>query len=215
MIKFLLTIALIGNSYAQDHTLWWEKNVETQFIHFATWLGDESASSRSYMRQYIKNMEYTSIADIGCGLCTDYFGLVDDNLKVSYIGFDITPKLVSRARKLGLNVKQGSIENIPLKNSAVDMAYARHILEHLPFYEKALTELIRISRKEVMIIFFIKPEDERADEINSAIIDECLLYHNHYNKKNIEKFLMQHYKVHRLWWENIADKECVLHIILR
>ncbi len=190
-----------------------KKNLDNYWQTFASWLGNENASSRVKAREHIKQKNYKKILDIPCGLCTEYYGFKKDDCQIEYFGMDVTPKLVQRALKLGINVKEANIESIPSENSSFDCSYARHILEHLPYYQKAISELIRVSKNEVIIIFFIK-STKKNDHIDLSKVDNSLLYHNHYNIEKIEKFILSNSKVLSTEWENL-EKESILHIYLK
>ena len=196
----------------KPHEQWWEKNVDAQLGTFAQWLGDINADSRVKMRKYISSKGYKSILDIPCGLCTEFYGYERDGIAIDYYGVDITPKLVSRAKSLVLNVIRGSIEEIPFEDSSIDVCYARHILEHLDYYEKAVNDLIRVASKEVIVIFFIKPPIDKFDDIRPGMIDGALLYHNVYNRSKIEQFLNSNIKVIRTEWQDLNPNEVALHI---
>lgn len=198
----------------KPHEQWWEMNLENRMNEFAQWLGGENADSRVKMRQYVKQRGYKTFLDIPCGLCTEYFGYKKDNIEIDYYGVDITQKLVERGCGLGLNVIRGSIEEIPCYDLSIDVCYARHILEHLDYYKKAITELIRVAAKEVIVIFFIKPNDE-PDKINSSMDSGALLYHNRYNKQKLSLYVMFHEKVENIQWEDINGQEVALHIYLK
>ena len=161
----ILTEREIKQISLQRHEQWWQKNcvVEKKLEEFSSWLGDLNADSRVKMRNYIKNKGYKSVLDIPSGLCIDFYGFKKDKTNINYHGIDITPYLVKRAKKLGISVSQGTIENIQLDDSSFDVAYARHILEHLNHYQKAINELVRVAEKEVIIIFFIKPKTINND----------------------------------------------------
>ncbi|MCL4229888.1 methyltransferase domain-containing protein [Candidatus Dependentiae bacterium] len=222
MKKRLIYLVILFVSYVssdfcitqKEHEKWWETNVEKQMETFASWLGGIQAESRITMREYIKNRGYKSVLDIPCGLCTELLGYKADGMDIAYLGIDITEKLITRAQSLGINAIQGSIESIPLPDSSIEVCYARHILEHLDYYELALNELIRVARDEVIVIFFIKPH-KADDYICSAIDRGCVLYHNAYNKNKIERFIHGNAKVDTLIWECIGEKEEALHIYLR
>ena len=89
-------------------------------------------------------------------------------MPISYTGLDITAFLVHKAQKMGINAREGSIEKLPFDNSSFQLVYVRHLLELLDYYERALTEAIRVAEKEVMVIFFIPPQLDQPDRINSA-----------------------------------------------
>lgn len=151
--------------------------------------------------------------DIPCGAGTDYFGILHDTIKIAYQGIEITPKLVTFCKDKGVPVLQGSIEQIEFFDSSFDIAYARHILEHLSYYHKALHELIRVAKKEVLVVFFIPPQS-MPDKINLYTIRGFQLYNNRYNKELIEQFLREHKKVAHWLWQNITRSESFLHIYL-
>jgi hypothetical protein len=90
------------------------------------------------------------------------------------------------------------------------LSYSRHLFEHLPSYKDALKEMIRISSKYVVHIFFIKPSEEE----NINYWEEENLYHNQYSKNDIEKYLARNKKVKSFEWMDINDKENALVITL-
>jgi ubiquinone/menaquinone biosynthesis C-methylase UbiE len=211
LAMFLFSSAL--DAY-KKHEIWWEENLdkEVSLEVFQNWLGDVDSPSRLEMRRHVLRMGYESIVDIPCGLCIDYSGFKKDGISIDYLGIDITPKLVGIAQKKNINAIQGSIENIPKSDSSFDMAYARHILEHLDDYRLALFELIRVAKKEVFITFFIQPK-EGENNIDLALCNHQYLYHNTYNKREIESCLESHEKVKRYEWQDLG-KEVILHIYL-
>lgn len=171
--------------------------------------------SRKKVREYVATTKYTSILDIPCGRGLDYILFRKMDLTIDYIGIDITPKLVEHTKEIGLDTIQGSIEQIPMNDCAVDICYARHILEHLPYYKKAINELIRVARQEVLIVFFISPSN-KPDFINPTVCDDYLLYHNYYNKEQISRFILSQQRVKRIEWESVDNtEESILHIFLK
>lgn len=198
----------------KPHEKWWEKNLSHKMGEFASWLGDEDATSRKVMRSYIKSKGYKTVLDVPCGLCTEYVGYRKEKSDVQYIGLDITPCLVERAQNFGINVLRGSIEAMPFQDSSIEACYSRHILEHLDYYEKAVKELIRVAQKEVVIIFFIKPQVGK-ERIDGQITDGALLYHNTYDRQKLENFIMIQPKVSHFEWQEITHAENALHIFLK
>lgn len=107
----------------------------------------------------------------------------------------------------------GRIQNIPANDSSFDVTYSRHILEHLDSCEQALTELVRVAKKEVIIVFFINPIEGESDEIVTGWADGYPIYHNRYSKTKIEKFLNLLPKVKKIFWEDVpGTNESLLHI---
>ncbi len=209
-----------GNIFAipfplKPYEKWWSNHLRSSedIVKCSDWWGNEDAISRAVARIHIKGKGYKSILDIPCGLCADYLGFKKAGIDIEYLGIDITEQLVTRAIGQGIPAKQGSIEKIPCKDSAVDICYVRHILEHLPSYEDALRELIRVAKKEVLIVFFVPPHDGET-AINSRIVDGDVIYYNWYNKAGLEKFIKRNPKVHDIEWGEVTKEECILHIYL-
>lgn len=202
-------------AHSKPYELWWENSLGSQVSMqaFSSWLGDINAPSRVAVRKHLKAKKYSSMLDIPSGMCTDFFGFKHDNIEIDYYGIDITPKLVDYARKLDINVVLGSIENIPMHDSFVDVCYARHILEHLDYYHKAIAEMIRVAKKEVIIVFFIKPSN-RSDYINNYEKNGYELYENHYNQQKIEQYVTSYAQVDYIEWEQVKWREKILHIYL-
>lgn len=200
----------------KEHEQWWTQN-EDKFDTFDGWLGTCDATSRVLSRQHINKLGYVKILDVPCGTCTEYFGYQQNNMAIDYTGLDITHYLVSRAQSMGINAVEGSIENIPFTDSTFELVYARHILEHLDYYQIALSECIRVAEKEVLVVFFIPPGEDKNDKISYAIVDDSGLYHNRYNKETLIEFISQNPKVDHIEWENVdeSNNEIILHIYLK
>lgn len=199
----------------EEYELWWEQCLENKvpISTFEGWLGDMNAESRVAMRRHVMQMGYKSILDVPSGLCIDYFGFKQDGMPIAYQGVDITPKLVSLARKQQIPVIVGDIKKLPFQDNQFDVCYARHILEHLDSYEQALNSLIRVAKKEVFITFFIHPEET---PVRRAYYDnDYLLYGHTYNKTELEKFIRSNKKVLNIEWEDVNKEEIILHIYLQ
>lgn len=223
MKTLFLLVPFVANAFCdsplsvfptKSHEEWWEGSLDAtaSYDTFAGWLGDEQAPSRIAMRQYLKNNNYQSVLDIPCGLCIDYFGLKQEHVHVEYIGMDVTPKLIDIATQNKVPVLRASIENIPLSDSSIELAYSRHILEHLDDYKQAVKELIRVASKEVLVVFFIPPLDGDIDQINLSLDRGYPLYHNCYSRNQIESYLKTFDKVKNWKWEKVTAQEEFLHI---
>jgi ubiquinone/menaquinone biosynthesis C-methylase UbiE len=101
------------------------------------------------------------------------------------------------------------------------LVYARHILEHLDYYEKALTEMIRVSKRAVIHTFFRRPMDE--PDLIEIYSKETQLYQNAYNKQKIENFLSKNERIIAVEWvrpdilkhDRWYNGEVLLHIHLK
>jgi ubiquinone/menaquinone biosynthesis C-methylase UbiE len=191
---------------------WWENNLSNsqKFNEYLGWLGDENAESRVFIRNNIKDLEIKSIADFGCGPCVEYKALTNDEYEFDYIGIDSCTHLKEVNESKGINFLNVPVEKTGLSDNSYELSYSRHVLEHLPTYKDALGEMIRVASKYVVHIFFIKPDNE--EKINYW--DEENLYHNHYKKSDIEKFLKKNKKIESFEWLDINKDENALVITL-
>lgn len=201
----------------QSHEQYWQEYAGTSgfWPQLELWLQDFHTISRVKMREYVRQQEFKTILDVPCGVGTDYFGFLHDQIAIAYQGVELTPKLVSFCQEHGIPVIQGSIEKIPFEDNSFDIAYARHVLEHLSYYHTAINELIRVAKKEVLVVFFLPPRSRVPDKINLYTVRGLLLYNNWYNKELIELFSMKNEKVASVSWQKISSAECFLHIYLK
>jgi ubiquinone/menaquinone biosynthesis C-methylase UbiE len=191
---------------------WWDDNLkkEYRFNEYLGWLGDSNVESRVFIRDNIKELGIKSIADFGCGPCVDYKSLKNDGYEFDYLGIDSCVHLKEVNESENIPFLNSPVEKTGLKDNTYELSYSRHLFEHLPSYKDALKEMIRISSKYVVHIFFIKPSEEE----NINYWEEENLYHNQYSKNDIEKYLTRNKKVKSFEWMDINDKENALVITL-
>jgi len=79
-----------------------------------------------------------SVLEVGCGTQE-----LKKHLDCNYIGLDFEPgfepDIVADAR------------NLPFKDNAFDTVATKNLLQHLPFYEKAISEIIRVASKDIVL----------------------------------------------------------------
>jgi len=213
----------------KEHEAWWQnnlpaaENMDTGAMGktFRGWLRGTNAESRLVLRDILKEYKYESMLDCAAGLCDEYDGLKLNNVDIEYTALDITPKLVEYNSNRGINIKEGSIEKLPFKTKSFDLVYARHVLEHLDYYEKALSEMIRVAKRGVIHTFFRKPMSEPDNiEIYSP---ETKLFQNVYDIDKMNTFISRKRKVssyewvqpeilkHKMW----TNGEVILHIRMK
>lgn len=191
---------------------WWDRHVgeDTSIETFKGWVSDHTAASKVYARRLVQAMEHKSFLDCGAGLCSEYDGYREDGYDIDYRALDQTVQFVKMARDRCIPVTEGSIENIPHEDGEFDVVYTRHVLEHLPYYEKAIAEMVRVASKEAIIVWFIPPhEGDEPDEIRVMDGD---LYHNSYNRAKLEEFIRGLPGVAMFDWTPIGDREVILAI---
>lgn len=161
---------------------WWDNNYTRS--DFRSWLTSEGSFSRSILTDLVRG--YDSVLDCACGTCLDYFEYKKKLIPVKYKGIDSCQGLVDEAKTFGIDCDLGSIEALPYKDKSFDIVTARHILEHLGYYEKAISEMCRVARYEVAIIFFLPPQEVEVLEKDSNLNFEVNV--NKYSKAKLEEF---------------------------
>jgi ubiquinone/menaquinone biosynthesis C-methylase UbiE len=193
-------------------TDWWNKNVENRIDDFKKWLEDDTALDTLYCREHIISKQYTSILDCGSGFCVNFHAFKDLNYNIKYTGVDSCKYLIKTNE--GTNIIDADLENTLPIDELYDVVYTRSVLEHLKYYETIVSEMIRLAKYEVIIIFFITPS-EKEDFIDYWEAED--LYHNHYNKDKLESFIKANEKVKNLEWNYSFDTgeqyhKAILHI---
>lgn len=93
----------------------------------------------SPLRGYLKG----NVLDIGCGI-GEVANYVESQEK--YFGLDINPYCVEYLQRKGLWAKIGSVYQIPLDTSSMDVIIMSHVLEHLEDPDNALAEISRVLK---------------------------------------------------------------------
>jgi ubiquinone/menaquinone biosynthesis C-methylase UbiE len=166
---------------------YWMKNAGVDFLRVPHQL---SHPIRRKIVDVAVGMGVKSVLEVGCASCIDYPLFRDAGIR--YVGVDVTEKMIGYAKSYNpdVDIRQGTIYNLPFKDGEFDSAYVKDVLEHLPApgaekvdYHDAVRELWRVSGKVMMLGFFIPPscseryryEDEvwlntyRRDEVKELI----------------------------------------------
>jgi len=182
---------------------------------FASWWGNENAISRILSRLHMIHKGYQSVLDAACGFCMDYDALKRSCPKIQYYALDMSSTFVTLAQDRGINVELGRIESMPYEDSFVELVYVRHVLEHMPSYQEAIKEMVRVASKEVMIVFFITPDHNIHDKIAMINVGGYTTYQNRYSRTKMENFLKTLDRVKSFTWQEVKNKEeCILHLIV-
>jgi ubiquinone/menaquinone biosynthesis C-methylase UbiE len=186
---------------------WWDENVSIDI--FKRWVKGVNAPSRKYVREYISGAGYTNVLDVGAGLCEDYYGFLGLGGKVHYNAVDFTEQFVEASKPVGIHIHLSECDKLHFDDMVFDVAYCRHLVEHLPYYETTLTDMIRVSKKEVIITFFLPPQNKPdVIHVNNK------LHHNIYDKRRISSFAMASERVYDIRWEDFGPDESILFIKL-
>lgn len=127
---------LEGEEYRQFKRRHCPNFLEAEEI-FYQWLDEESASGKVLL-------------NVGCGSKSVLLPLYPNFSKV--IGVDVDEQAVSRHQDLTERLV-GSVENIPLPKSSVDIVVAEWVLEHLPNPDRVFKEISRVLKPGGHFIF--------------------------------------------------------------
>jgi ubiquinone/menaquinone biosynthesis C-methylase UbiE len=67
-------------------------------------------------------------------------------------GIDLSPGMLEKARGRGLNVRQGSVVDLPYPDASFDVTCSFKVLAHVEHIEHALAEMIRVTRPTGTVI---------------------------------------------------------------
>ncbi len=191
------------------HQTWWDENLEKRFSEFESWVGPRGAYSKQFFRKYIKEKGYRSLIDLGCGPASEYFAYLEEYPELSYLGIDSSEFLYKRNIALEVPMVWCEAHNVPLEDNHYDVVFSRHVLEHQPTFKPVLNEMIRLAEKEAIHVFFLRPG--HGEIINYDPTQN--LFHNVYDKEEIEEFLGNHKDVETFSWVPLNNTEAALSII--
>jgi ubiquinone/menaquinone biosynthesis C-methylase UbiE len=73
-------------------------------------------------------------------------------------GIDLSEGMIDKARARGLNVRVGSVTDLPYEDASFDVVYSFKVLAHIPDIAKAIAEAARVTRPGgTMILEFYNP----------------------------------------------------------
>lgn len=119
------------------------------------------------LRRYAHRLGYESIAkfvqpgetvlDAGCGEGVLSWYLAERGAKVT--AMDISRPNLENAKKFlerkgvadRVTLVQGDAENLPFPDASFDWVVSSHVLEHLPDFDKGLSEIRRVTKKRAIV----------------------------------------------------------------
>jgi ubiquinone/menaquinone biosynthesis C-methylase UbiE len=188
---------------------WWDENLAKRFEEFESWVGPSGAMTKAYFRTYVKFKEYLSLIDLGCGPATEFSAYEEEYPQLKYLGIDSSSFLYKRNTGMGIPMMKCEAHNVPLPDNDSEVVFSRHVLEHQPTFKPVLNEMIRLAEKEAIHVFFLIPGV--GEIINYD--PEQNLFHNVYDRKEIEEFLAKHEDVLTFSWIPLTKTEEALSII--
>lgn len=176
---------------------WWENTLpkdKAKWEAYKVWIGDHNNPSKKITRKHVADHKYKSILDCGSGLCTEYDGYREDNYRIHYVGIDFTKYIVDQNIERGIPCVHGKVHKMNMfEDNTFEVVYARHLLEHMAVHQayEAISEMIRIARREVIIVWFIPPSNKGYHKVMYSGMNDSDhgLYHNEYSSDLLKKFL--------------------------
>ena len=114
------------------------------------------------------------ILDVGCGVGHYYISLKKRiKLDFEYVGIDVIGEYVKKAKILfkdEKNVKfsKGDIYEIPFQKNSFDIVMCNNFLHNLPSIAKPISELLRVSKKYVLIRTLVGERSFRIQEVRNS-----------------------------------------------
>jgi len=95
-----------------------------------------------------------TLLDVGCG-GGYWLNFLDKRTQLCLSGADVSPNRIKSALnnidKEKIDLITADIQNLPFKDNYFNQTTALEVLEHIPDWEKGLSELIRVSSSRVVI----------------------------------------------------------------
>jgi 2-polyprenyl-3-methyl-5-hydroxy-6-metoxy-1,4-benzoquinol methylase len=206
-------------NYKEKKFIWGAHNdyYGNLFLKRATGHLPEMESSKALAKivaQYIKNND--NILDAGCGV-GHYLRSLDKLIKKNFIytGFDATAKYIDIAKKIFLNKKgvparkqsiyfeKKNIERIRSVKKKYDITFCCNVLLHLHNPKKAIKNLLKITKRVLIIRTLISEKnyivkelnkDSKLKDLDKNLNSEKFIYYNLFTKNQIKHWLVNNNK---------------------
>lgn len=144
----------------------------------------------------VKPLKAESILDAGCGEGFTMNKLKENGIGKKIEGIEYSKEAIVFGKKLfpDLIIKQGSVYDLPYKDNFFDLVICTEVLEHLENPNKALKEMLRVSRKYLIISvpnepFFMLSNFLRGKNLSRLGNDTEHI--NHWNLLSLRRYLSQ------------------------
>jgi 2-polyprenyl-3-methyl-5-hydroxy-6-metoxy-1,4-benzoquinol methylase len=141
-----------------------------------------------------------SILDVGCGEGFTLNRLREKGIGKNLEGLEHSKDAIGLGKKIypQIKIKQGDIYNLPYEDNAFDLVLCTEVLEHLENPETALRELIRVSKRYLVVSVPNEPFFMLAQLIrgkNWSRFGNDIEHINHWTILGFPKFIKRNSKV--------------------
>ncbi|KKQ27326.1 MAG: hypothetical protein A3H17_04220 [Candidatus Levybacteria bacterium RIFCSPLOWO2_12_FULL_37_14] len=142
----------------------------------------------------IKPLKAESILDAGCGEGFTINKLKENGIGKKIEGMEYSKEAISFGKKLfpHLTIKQGSVYDLPYKDNSFDLIICTEVLEHLEYPIRALKEMLRVSKKYLVISIPNEPLFMISNFLrgkNLSSLGNDVGHINHWNPLSFKKYL--------------------------
>lgn len=101
----------------------------------------------------IQQLPAYSVLDVGCGEGFTLQRLTNQKIGKKLEGVDFVQEALDLGKKIHPHLKliKGDLYELPYENDSFDLLLCTEVLEHLEYPQKALQELIRVSKKYILL----------------------------------------------------------------
>src|SRR5262249_13074833 len=192
--------ALLGLQSTRQRAFWrtWSRDALATLMH--TGGAGIEHPSRHFVASLIRPGE--RVLDVGCGAGVNYEVLSAAGLAAGYVGVDSSEPSIEVARELypSGDFRVGEAEALERQFGAesFEVVVVRHVLEHLPDFERAMFEAITVSRRLAVFGFALTPRSLPfgVRKLNPRIASPFFAYI--YSRPAIDRYLDRR-GLHRRW----------------
>ena len=97
----------------------------------------------------VADLGVQKVLDVGCGEGFTLSELTRNNVGKILEGIDSSAEAISAGKVLmpDMNLREGDVYHLPYEDNSFDLVICTEVLEHLENPERALNEIIRVSKK--------------------------------------------------------------------
>ena len=147
----------------------------------------------------IKDLKIESALDVGCGEGFTLNKLSENKIGKRLEGVDFLETAIELGKKTHPNLilSQGDIYKLKYQNNSFDLVMATEVLEHLKDPKRGLKELIRVSKKYILLSVPNEPIFMMANFLRGKNLTRWgndVEHIQHWSSKSFQQFIIQNSK---------------------